>query len=266
MYTYGFIGTGNMGGVVASAVCKCVDAQKVYLANRTAQKAKLLAEKLGCHQVDNETVFETCDFIFLGVKPYMIKDLLSGAKEILNKREKVPVLISMAAGVKIEQMEAVLDGTFPIIRIMPNTPAAVGEGMTMYAVNSHVTKEQLNTFLCAMEKSGRLDALEEHLIDAASAVAGCGPAYAYMMIEALADGGVECGLPRGKAMVYAAQMLLGSAKNVLESGAHPGELKDAVCSPGGSTIAGVHALEAGKFRGTVMDAVKAACEKNKKLG
>lgn len=266
MCTYGFIGTGNMGGVVASAVCKCVDAQNVYLANRTAKKAKVLAEKLGCHQTDNETVFRTCDFIFLGVKPYMIKDLLSGVRNLVKERENVPVLVSMAAGVKIEQMEAVVGEDVPIIRMMPNTPAAVGEGMTMYAVNSKVTKEQLDTFLCIMAKSGRLDALDEHLIDAASAVAGCGPAYAYMMIEALADGGVECGLPRGKAMVYAAQMLLGAAKNVLESGSHPGALKDAVCSPGGSTIAGVHALEEGNFRGTVMDAVVAACEKSKKLG
>ena len=132
--------------------------------------------------------------------------------------------------------------------------------------NANVTAQELADFEAMMEHSGVVDRIDEKLIDAASAVSGCGPAYAYMFIEALADGGVKCGLPRAKAIRYAAQMLLGSAEMVLQSGKHPELLKDEVCSPGGSTIAGVAALEEHGFRSACIDAVDAAYEKTKKLG
>ena len=135
-----------------------------------------------------------------------------------------------------------------MIRIMPNTPASVGEGMIQYC-SSNVTAEEEEAFCRLMAPAGRLDPVPESLMDAASCVSGCGPAWVYQFIEALADGGVACGLPRVKAQEYAAQMVLGSAKMVLESGKHPGELKDAVCSPGGSTIQGVRVLEERGFRG-----------------
>ena len=154
---------------------------------------------------------------------------------------------------------------FPVIRIMPNTPASVGEGMIQYC-SSNVTAEEEEAFLRIMAPAGRLDAVPESLIDAASCVSGCGPAWVYQFIEALADGGVACGLPRTKAQEYAAQMVLGSAKLVLESGKHPGELKDAVCSPGGSTIQGVRVLEEHGLRGAVMDAVIASYNKTKEMG
>ena len=171
----------------------------------------------------------------------------------------------MAAGVSLLQISLVL-GKAPVIRIMPNTPAACGSGMMLYTKNDTVTDGMLEAFKSAMAHSGELDELPENLIDAASALSGCGPAFVYMFIDALADGAVECGLPREQAQKYAAQTILGAAKLVLESGKHPGELKDAVCSPGGSTIAGVHALEDGAFRASASDAVVAAYERTLELG
>ena len=157
-------------------------------------------------------------------------------------------------------------GNYPVIRIMPNTPASIGKGMILYAQNNNVTKEETDIFVNDMSGAGVLDSIDEKLIDAASAVSGCGPAFVYMFIEALADGAVECGLPRQKAMLYAAQTVLGSAELVLKSGKHPGELKDAVCSPGGTTIAGVHALENGAFRANAINAVSDAYKKTLELG
>ena len=145
---------------------------------------------------------------------------------------------------------------------MPNTPAAIGEGMILYACGEGVAKTEEKVFLDAMAGAGRFSPLPEKLIDAGSAVSGCGPAFVDLFIEALADGGVACGLPRAAAQEYAAQMVLGSARLLLESGKHPGALKDAVCSPGGTTIQGVRTLEEAGFRGAVMDAVIAAYEKN----
>ena len=166
----------------------------------------------------------------------------------------------------MERIQQLAGGNYPVIRIMPNTPVSVGEGMITYATTDNVTPAALSQLLENMRFSGTWDRLQEALIDAGSAVAGCGPAFASMFLEALADGGVACGLPRQKALLYASQMLLGTAKLAMESGQHPGQLKDAVCSPGGSTIAGVRALEDGAFRAAVMDAVKRAFDRNRELG
>ena len=170
------------------------------------------------------------------------------------------VLVSMLAGVTLERLEALFPGK-RILRIMPNTPCAVGSGMLFLCRGSLAAEQDAEAFRQLMACAGRIDEIPEKWMDAASAVAGCGPAFAYMFVQALADGGVECGLPRAKATEYAAQMLLGSAQMVLQTGAHPEKLKDDVCSPGGSTIAGVHALENAAFRAACMDAVTAAYEK-----
>ena len=262
---FGFIGCGNMGGAVARAVCKGAAPQEVLLANRTPAKAAALAAELGCAAGTNAEVAQTCDFIFLGVKPQMMPDLLAALSPLLQARKTGFVLVTMAAGLAMARIRALAGGEYPIIRIMPNTPASVGEGMIQYCA-AGVSESDLAAFLAAAAPAGRLDAVPESLIDAASCVSGCGPAWAYQFIEALADGGVACGLPRAKAQEYAAQMLLGSAKLVLESGQHPGALKDAVCSPGGSTIQGVRVLEEHAFRGAVTDAVIAAFNKTKDLG
>lgn len=265
MNKIGFIGCGNMGGAIARAVCAAVDPQQVLLTNRTATKAAALAAELGCRHGSNEYAARSCDVLFLGVKPQMMAGVLDTLAPIFASRTDRFVLVTMAAGLSTQKIQTMAGGQVPVIRIMPNTPVSIGKGMIQYCTNG-VTAEEEEAFLALMAHAGRLDKLDEHLIDAASSVSGCGPAWAYQFIEALADGGVACGLPRAKAMQYAAQMLAGSAELVLRSGQHPGALKDAVCSPGGSTIQGVRVLEERAFRGTVMDAVIAAYEKNRSLG
>ncbi|MCQ2442551.1 MAG: pyrroline-5-carboxylate reductase [Oscillospiraceae bacterium] len=265
MSIYGFIGCGNMGGALANAASKKLGGGELLLANKTHAKAEKLAANIGGEAVTNAVIAKQADYIWLGVKPQMMADMLADIAPILAERTDRFVLVSMAAGLTIARIREMAGGVYPVIRIMPNTPAAIGQGMILYTSDG-VTEEELAAYLDVMSAAGRFDQLPEHLIDAGSAVSGCGPAFVYPFIEALADGGVLCGLPRAKAQEYAAQTLIGAAMLVLESGQHPGALKDAVCSPGGSTIAGVRKLEEGGFRATAMNAVIAACEKTKDLG
>ena len=253
---YGFIGCGNMGGAIAQALSK---ATGDFMVSDRSGKAKQLGFPYG-------TAAEAAkaDRVFLAVKPQMMAGVLDELKPVLA--EKKPVLITMAAGLTMAQIDALAGGGFPIIRLMPNTPVAVGQGLTLYCANELVDEATLADFLADMAHSGRMDALEERLFDAAGTVSGCGPAYVYMFIESMADGAVACGVPRAKAMEYAAATMVGAAQMVLESGKHPGALKDAVCSPGGSTIAGVKALEDRGFRGTVMECIMAASKRNAELG
>ncbi len=264
-YEFGFIGTGNMGGALAQALCQTVSPDQVLLANRTAAKAEVLAGRLGCDVGGNEDVARQCCFLLLGVKPQMMADTLAPLRDILSRRADRFVLVTMAAGITMERLAALAGGNYPVIRIMPNTPCAVGAGVVLYTANELVTAEELERFTGAFAAAGVLDPLEERLMDAGSAVSGCGPAFICQIVEALSDGGVACGLPRKKALLYAAQMVQGTAKLLLETGEHPAALKDAVCSPGGSTIAGVRALECAGVRGAVMDAVTAAVERTKEL-
>jgi len=263
MPVIGFVGTGNMGGALARAAAKDKE-NSLLLANRTASKAQALADEIGGSVTDNAGVIRDADYIFIGVKPQMLHGLAAACADEFKKRGDGFVIVSMAAGSSIELIQS-LFGSYPVIRIMPNTPAAIGLGMILYACSKEVTEAQEQAFLKAMSGAGRFLKIEEKLIDAGSAVSGCGPAFADLFIEALADGGVACGLPRKQAMEMAAQMLLGSAALVLESGKHPGQLKDEVCSPGGSTIQGVRKLEEKGFRSAVFEAVVAAYEKNKSL-
>lgn len=265
-YKFGFIGCGNMGGTLVRAVAKNVQGSEISVSDYDSAKTALLADECGVAVSDNKQIAKECEYIFLGVKPQMLSDMISGIKDILAQRIDKFVIVTMAAGISIESIENMCGREYPIIRIMPNTPASIGQGMILYCTNKDVTEAQTDTFLKAMSAAGVLDRLDEKLIDAASALSGCGPAFVYMFIEALADGAVECGLPRKNALLYAAQTVLGSAGLLLESGKHPGELKDAVCSPGGTTIAGVHALENGGFRANAMNAVTSAYIKTKELG
>ncbi len=262
---FGFIGCGNMGAPLAKSAAETLGGSQILLANRTKAKADALAAQIGGQVMDNATLAANADMIFLGVKPQMMADMLADIAPVLAGRSTPFVLVTMAAGLTIARIREMAGGQYPVIRIMPNTPAAIGQGMILYTADG-VPTEQLDLFLKVMSPAGRFDQLPEHLIDAGSAVSGCGPAFVYPFIEALADGAVACGLPRAKAQEYAAQTLVGAAMLVLESGQHPGALKDAVCSPGGSTIAGVHALERSGFRAAAMDAVIAAYEKTKALG
>ncbi len=265
-YTFGFIGTGNMGSALARAARKKLDGRDILLSNRTAAKAEALAAELGCETASVLRTAAEAEYIFLGVKPQMMAGLLAELAPVLAARRDRFLLVTMAAGLTMERIGEMAGGDPPVIRIMPNTPCAVGAGMVLYDANAQVSPEELERFTGLMEGAGVLDRLEERLIDAGSAVAGCGPAFVYPLIEALADGGVACGLPRQKALLYAAQMTAGAAQLLLETGEHPGQLKDAVCSPGGSTIAGVRVLEERGFRAAAMDAVIAAAERTAALG
>ena len=257
---YGFIGCGNMGGALAGALAQAT--KDILIADKN-EKVKDFAAQLGAEFGTVEQA-AACEYVFLAVKPQMVEAVLAPLQGIFA--DKKPVLISMAAGLNISQIEAYAGTSLPIIRIMPNTPCAVGKGMISYCYNSQVSGEMIATFLSDMAPAGRFEQLDEKLMEAATAVAGCGPAFMYMFIEAMADGAVVCGLPRDKAIAYAAATMEGAAKMVLETGKHPGALKDAVCSPGGSTIVGVNALEENGFRGAVMDCVIAAYQKSVELG
>ncbi len=262
---FGFIGCGNMGGALARAVSKSVPGERLLLSDRDETKARAIADETGGSVSDNREVAERADFIFLGVKPQVIAETCAQIALILAGRATAFTLVSMAAGVKIESLTQMLGDAYPIIRIMPNIPCAVGEGAVLYT-SQNTGEEAVDEFLCAMRAAGKLYPMSEKLFDAGTAVSGCGPAYADLFIEAMADGGVACGLSRRDALRLAAQTLLGSAKLYLEGDRHPAQLKDAVCSPAGSTIQGVRVLEKAGFRSALIEAVIAACEKTQKLG
>ena len=258
---YGFIGCGNMGGAIAKALSTVT--KDIIVTDRTG-RAKTLAADLGIAYGTAEEIAANCDRIFLGVKPHMMQGVLAPLQGILA--EKKPLLITMAAGLTMEQIDSFAGGGFAVIRIMPNTPVALGKGMIQYCRNGLVSDEDLTDWLNDMRFCGRLDDLEERLIDASAALSGAGPAYMYMFIEALADGAVACGIPRAKAYEYAAMTMVGAAEMYLLTKTHPGALKDAVCSPGGSTIAGLRALEEHAFRAAATDCVIATYNRNKELG
>lgn len=267
-----FIGVGNMGGALARAACRAIGADQVALYNRTPSKAEALAAELGCEVLDSAAdAVWAAEYLFLGVKPSGMRALLEELAPQIRDRHRVgedKVVVSMAAGLQIKDMRPHLAGAgyyVPVIRIMPNTCVAAGQGMTALcggeAADAYI--EGVEEILSA---TGRVERIPEGLMDQFSAVAGCGPAFVYPYIEALADGGVAAGLPRRQAVEYAAQMVLGAAAMVLESGKHPGQLKDEVCSPGGSTIAGVAELERHGLRAAAIDAVLAAYRKSRQLG
>lgn len=253
-YEFGFIGVGNMGGALAEQVSKALPNGKVAVCDLDGKKTAAFREKYGDAVLSLDAIPSSCRFLVLGVKPQVLPGLL---EKIASSIPSSTVLVSMAAGISISAIEKVVPQN-PIVRIMPNTPCAVGRGLILYARNALVSDDALSAFLSGFAGAGALCPLPEEKIDAASAVSGCGPAFAYLFVEALADAGVECGLTRADAQKFAALMLEGSAKMVLETGRHPGELKDAVCSPGGTTIAGVRALEESGFRSAAMNAVRAA--------
>ena len=258
---YGFIGCGNMGGAIARALSK--NTKDILLSDRSG-KGAVLAKELGCKYADPATVAAECEFIFLGVKPQGMEAVLSDLNGIL--KEKKPVLISMAAGLKLSRIEEMLGFPTPMIRIMPNTPVAVSCGMTPYCHNALVTEAQMAEFLQDLSQAGSFDALPEELFDVATALSGSGPAYLYLFAEALADGAVACGLPRDKALMYAANTMAGAARMMQTSQKSPAELKQDVCSPGGSTIRGVEALENQGIRKAAADCVASAYQRNIELG
>lgn len=264
--TFGFIGAGNMGGALARAAAKAMAPENITLADQLTEKAAALASQLGCKAATATQVAESCDFIFLGVKPQVMAAMLKEVGPALAARKDGFVLVSMAAGVAIADIRRMAGGDYPVIRIMPNIPASVGGGVILFDYTENVSAEAVEVFQNSMRHAGLVDHLPEKLIDAGSALSGCGPAFVSLFVEALADGAVAAGLPRDKALAYAVQTVAGTAKMLVETGMHPAQLKDAVCSPGGTTIMGVNALEMGGFRGCTMDAVLSAYQKTLELG
>lgn len=256
MTTVGFIGTGNMGAALARAAAKSGEAT-LLLANRTPEKARSLAGELGAETASN-TQAAKADYLFIGVKPQQLEGLF---KEIAPALGAETVIVSMAAGTGLEKLAALSGGKNPVVRILPNLPVSVGKGLTLMTAAPTATAAQKQTVRRLLAASGTVLETEEKQLEVLGTLTGCGPAWAAMLTEALADGAVACGASRVQAYEAAEQMLLGTAALLLETGEHPASLKDRVCSPGGSTICGVRALEKAGFRAACTEAVIAACEK-----
>ncbi len=258
----GFIGCGNMaqamiGGIVKSGI---VSKDSIIGSNSGDKNLNITKEKYGIETTkDNKEVAKAADILIIAVKPHIYPAVIEEIKDYVKENT---VIVTIAAGVTIGFMEKAFGKKIKVIRTMPNTPAMVGEGMSAVCYNDIVTEEELNKVVKLFESFGKVEIISEKLMDAVPAVSGSSPAYVYMFIEALADGAVRDGVPRAKAYSMAAQAVLGAAKMVLETGMHPGQLKDNVCSPGGTTIEAVYALEKNNFRGTIMEAMKACTDKN----
>jgi pyrroline-5-carboxylate reductase len=263
MKRIGFIGIGNMGGALLEACVKVVG-DGIMVSDLDTQKVESAKERLGCIPSTALGVAAEADYIFLCVKPQAAESVMTEIGSVLAGRRGA-VLVSIMAGVTMEKVRALAGGACPVIRIMPNVAAAVGEGMILCTSSADVTAENRAEFEEFMARSGKLDWMPESLIDAATAISGCGPAFLCLFVEAMADGGVKCGVPRKKALEYAIQTLRGTAELLEQTGKHPAVVKDEVTSPGGSTIEGVEKLEEGGLRAAVMNAVVAAYEKNGKL-
>ncbi|MBR5926124.1 MAG: pyrroline-5-carboxylate reductase, partial [Firmicutes bacterium] len=229
-------------------------------------KAETLAKELGAKAAGNAEIAEKAYYIFLGVKPQMIEELRDEIRPVLEKRTSPFVLVSMLAGVKAERIKSLSGRDAAVIRIMPNTPCSIGEGVVLINTDCGVSSEDAKEFEESMKAAGGFVELPEELFDAGCAVSGCGPAFVDIFMDALAKGGAACGLNEAQALKLAALTAAGSAKLLLASGKSPEELKQAVCSPGGATIEGVKILEGSDFTDTVIKAVNAACERSKQLG
>lgn len=266
MHKIGFIGSGNMGGALIVAACNTIGSENVIITDYDLNKAKELAAKVGCDVAEsNEQIIHESEYFMFAVKPNVIREVARGIAPAL--REDVDkgikhVAITIAAGIAIDTLKECIEDLVPIIRIMPNTPAAVGEGMILLTG----AEEYFEEFKSIMEKAGLFEITPEKNFDITTSISGCTPAYAYMFISALADGACQVGVPRAQAIRLAAQAVLGSAKMVLETGEHPDQLKDNVCSPGGSTIVGVTALEENGFRYAAAQSIIKSTEKNLNLG
>ncbi|MCL2181363.1 MAG: pyrroline-5-carboxylate reductase [Treponema sp.] len=271
------IGSGNMGYALMSAAAREVKAENIFFTDADADKAKTAAASLGAKVLaSNEEAAEKGDYIFLAVKPQVLQQVLAEtAPAVKNAHNtgRTPVLVSMAAGWSIEKIQMIMSQNgfnakdkAHVIRIMPNTPALIGKGMIAVAASPEVPAGKTAELEKILSGAGITDKVDERYLDAVTGLSGSGPAFVYMFIESLADGAVRAGLPRDKALRYAAQTVMGAAAMVQETGKHPGELKDMVASPGGTTIAGIAALEEGAFRGTVIKAVEAAWKRSIELG
>lgn len=266
MRKLGFIGAGNMGGAILRGILDAdyVKPGQISVCDTSRRRMQELADEFpGVTFCDSaEDLADVCDMIILAVKPYFLQDVLDEIRPVLHGK----ALISIAAGWTVKMLADALHGTgATYLRVMPNTPAMVGEGMTALCDDSNFSKEDFSFAKGIFDAVGRTVVLPERVFDGVIAISGSSPAYVYMMIEAMADGGVKEGIPRATAYEMAAQSVLGAALMVLSSGTHPAALKDAVCSPAGTTIEAVEELELRGFRGAIMAAMHANAEKSRKI-
>ena len=264
--TIGFLGAGKMATALAKGFIRAgLATSKQVIASDVSEAARLaFAKETGAKTTaSNPEVAKFAEVLVLAVKPDQVAGALAEIREHTSEKH---LLVSIAAGVTLAKLEAGLGGEARVIRVMPNTPALVGASATGFALGKSATVADAETATRLFSAVGVAFQVKESLLDAVTGLSGSGPAYVYLFIESLSDGGVAAGLPRDIATKLAAQTVLGAAKMVLETGLHPGALKDMVTSPGGTTIEGLHELEKGKLRGTVMSAVRSATEKSKKLG
>lgn len=259
----GFIGCGNMAKAMISAIVKSglVESENIIASNRSIESLESIGKQYNISIAkDNIELAKKCDIIFLAVKPNLYQKVMNEIKDYVAKDK---IYVSIAPGKTIDFLEDGLGKETKILRTMPNTPSMVGEGMTAICPNNNIDSEELELMKKLIGSFGIAELIEEKLFDAVVAVSGSSPAYVFMFIEAMADAGVLQGMPRAQAYRFASQAVLGSAKMVLELGKHPGELKDMVCSPGGTTIEAVAVLEERGMRSAVIEAMRVCAEKSK---
>lgn len=261
----GFIGCGNMAFAMINGILKdgLYKKDEIIVSNLTEEGSRRSKEKLGVETtLDNRKVAECAEIIVLAVKPQFYETVIAEVKDLLTEET---IVIGIAPGKTLGWLEEKCGISLKVVRMMPNTPALVGEGMTGICANDRVTEKELETIRQITDSFGKTEVVPERLMDAVGAVSGSSPAYIFMVIEAMADAAVAQGMPRKQSYAFAAQAVLGSAKMVLETGMHPGELKDMVCSPAGTTIEGVRTLERLGMRSAMYEALNACAEKGKRL-
>ena len=265
MKKIGFIGAGNMAGAIIGGIIKSnlVESQNVIASAKTMTNLNKLKDEYNINvTLDAREVVKNSDIVFMAVKPNIFDGVLESVKDLIGDEK---IVVSIAAGKSISSIENIIGDDKKIIRTMPNTPALVNEGMSALCPNKNIEDEELKIVKGIFDSFGKSEVVGEYLIDSVIGVSGSSPAYVFMFIEAMADAAVVGGMPRKQAYNFAAQSVLGAAKIVLESGKHPGELKDMVCSPGGTTIEAVKVLENEGMRSSVINAVCACIEKSKEM-
>lgn len=264
MYKVGFVGLGNMGYAISKGLLKTLSPEDIAFYDVDADKCQLISEEMNINLCKNNLeVVRDSKYIVLAIKPQMYDECISKIKSSLRKES---VIISIAPGITINSLKESFGTDNKIVRVMPNTPALVNEGMSVLSFSEdNFSEGEIKDIEAIFKSCGEIETIEEQYMDAIVPISGSSPAYVYMMIESLADGGVLLGLPRKLSYKLAAQSVLGSAKMVLETEQHPGELKDAVCSPGGTTIAAVRSLEKTGFRSSIIEAMSEAYAKTQEL-
>ena len=261
----GFIGTGNMASAIMGGIIgkNIIPAEEIIGADLFAPGRERVKAQFGINVTDsNKEVVDNAEVIILSVKPQFYEDVINQIKGDIKENQ---IVITIAPGKTLAWLAEKFGKDVKIVRTMPNTPAMVGEGMTAMCPNEHLTEEEVAYVKSLLESFSRVEIVAERLMDVVVSVSGSSPAYVFMMIEAMADAAVADGMPRPQAYKFAAQAVMGSAKMILETGKHPGELKDMVCSPAGTTIEAVQVLEERGFRSAIIEAMRVCAEKSRNM-